>query len=302
MAISGFPAWWLIERASSPFFTDDVLAMTQPLSLRVLIVDDERYARERLMELLDERDAVDTVSQADSGEAAIRALREDAYDLVFLDVQMPERTGLDVVDTIGPAAMPTTIFVTAYDEYAIKAFELSALDYLLKPFDDDRFEQAFERALQMHRLQEADDVTQRFQRLLDAAEENEPDAPDAASGDDAEAEPSYIERLTIDLPGQVRVVPVDEIRYITAEDAYVKIHTSDDTYLLRERMHVLEDRLDPERFARIHRSTIVQLDLVETVLHRSGGDYAVRLTDHTELKVSRSRRDDLLDRLETGAA
>jgi len=276
--------------------------MTEPLSLRVLIVDDERYARERLMELLDGREAVAAVAQADSGEAAIRALREDAYDLVFLDVQMPERTGLDVVDTLGPAAMPTTIFVTAYDQYAIKAFELSALDYLLKPFDDDRFEQAFERALQMHRLQEADDVTQRFQRLLDAAEENEPDTPDAASDDDAETEPSYIERLTIDLPGQVRVVPVDEIRYITAEDAYVKIHTGDDTYLLRERMHVLEDRLDPERFARIHRSTIVQLDMVETVLHRSGGDYAVRLTDHTELKVSRSRRDDLLEQLETGAA
>jgi two-component system LytT family response regulator len=276
--------------------------MTEPLSLRVLIVDDERYARERLMELLDGREAVAAVAQADSGEAAIRALREDAYDLVFLDVQMPERTGLDVVDTLGPAAMPTTIFVTAYDQYAIKAFELSALDYLLKPFDDDRFEQAFERALQMHRLQEADDVTQRFQRLLDAAEENEPDTPDAASDDDAETEPSYIERLTIDLPGQVRVVPVDEIRYITAEDAYVKIHTGDDTYLLRERMHVLEDRLDPAHFARIHRSTIVQLDMVETVLHRSGGDYAVRLTDHTELKVSRSRRDDLLEQLETGAA
>ena len=271
--------------------------MTESLSLCVLIVDDERYARKRLNELLDGREAVGAVEKADSGEAAIRALREDAYDLVFLDVQMPERTGLDVVDTIGPAAMPTTIFVTAYDQYAIKAFELSALDYLLKPFDDDRFEQAFERALQMHRLQEADDVTQRFQRLLDAAEGNTSDATD---GEDADAGPSYIERLTIDLPGQVRVVPVDEIHYITAEDAYVKIHTADDTYLLRERMHVLEDRLDPERFVRIHRSTIVQLDLVETVLHRSGGDYAVRLTDRTQLKVSRSRRDDLLERLEIG--
>jgi two-component system LytT family response regulator len=271
--------------------------MTKPLSLRVLIVDDERYARERLRELLDGREAVDAVETAGSGEAAIRALREDAYDLVFLDVQMPERTGLDVVDTIGPAAMPTTIFVTAYDQYAIKAFELSALDYLLKPFDDERFEQAFERAVRMHRLQEADDVTQRFQRLFDAAEGNTSDAEDGE-----EAEPSYIERLTIDLPGQVRVVPVDEIRYITAEDAYVKIHTGEDTYLLRERMHVLEDRLDPARFARIHRSTIVQLDRVETVLHRSGGDYAVRLTDRTTLKVSRSRRDDLLERLETGAA
>ena len=273
--------------------------MTQSLALRVLIVDDERYARKRLLELLDGREAVATVAQADSGEAAIRALREDAYDLVFLDVQMPERTGLDVVETIGPAEMPPTVFVTAYDEYAIKAFELSALDYLLKPFDDDRFERSFERAVQMHRLQEADDITQRFQRLLDTAEGS---ASDAASSGDAEAEPSYIERLTIDLPGKVRVVPVEQIHHITAADAYVKIHTDEDTYLLRERMHVLEDRLDPARFARIHRSTIVQLDMVETVLHRSGGDYAVRLTDRTELKVSRSRRDDLLEQLKTGTA
>jgi two-component system LytT family response regulator len=271
--------------------------MTAPPSLRVLVVDDERYARQRLLELLDGRAAVDTVAQADSGEAAIRALRTDPYDLVFLDVQMPERTGLDVVDTIGPAEMPTTVFVTAYDQYAIEAFELSALDYLLKPFDDERFEQAFERALELHQLKEADDVTQRFQRLLDAAEETDA----GTAGEDESGDP-YIERLTIDLPGQVRVVPVGEIRYVTAEDTYVKIHTEDDTYLLRERMHVLEDRLDPERFARIHRSTIVRLDLIETVLHRSGGDYAVRLTDRTRLKVSRSRRDDLLERLETGAA
>lgn len=270
--------------------------MTESLSLRVLVVDDERYARERLLELLDGRPVVAAVETAASGEAAIRALREDAYDVVLLDVQMPERTGLDVVDTIGPATMPTTIFVTAYDEYAIKAFDLCALDYLLKPFDDDRFEQAFNRALEMHQLKEADDVTQRFQRLLDAANET----VDGTTGKEDSDDP-YLERLTIDLPGQVRVVPVGEIRYATAEDTYVKIHTENDTYLLRERMHVLEDRLDPEQFARIHRSTIVRLDLIETVLHRSGGDYAVRLTDRTRLKVSRSRRDDLLERLETGA-
>ena len=221
---------------------------------------------------------------------------------LFLDVQMPERTGLEVVDVIGPAAMPTTIFVTAYDRYAIQAFELSALDYLLKPFDDHRFEQAFQRSVKMHRLQEADAITQRFQRLIDTAQGNRADRPDVPIGRNEESAPSYIERLTIDLPGQVRVVPVDGIRYITAEDTYAKIHTGDDTYLLRERMHVLEDRLDPERFVRIHRSTIVQISLIETVLHRSGGDYAVRLTDRTKLTVSRSRRDELLERLERGAA
>ena len=228
--------------------------------LHVLVVDDERYARERLHDLLEDRDEVDAVDDADSGAAAVTALRDTAYDLVFLDVQMPERTGLEVVEAIGPAHMPPTIFVTAYDEYALEAFDLAALDYLLKPFDNDRFEQAFERALEMTKLRAAEAVTDRFRRLLDASDGAAPGAPD----DPGDAAP--IKRLTIDLPGKVRVVPVEDIRFITAEDAYVKIHTADEAYLLRERMHVLEDRLNPAEFVRIHRSTIVRLDLVETVI------------------------------------
>lgn len=289
--------------------------MTGPTSLRVLVVDDERYARKRIIELLEARDEVETIEGADSGEAAIEALRTSAYDLVFLDVQMPNRTGIEVVETIGPSVMPTTIFVTAYDEYALKAFECAALDYLLKPFDDDRFEQAFQRALEMMKLYEAEAVTDRFRRLLQASDTStthalsSPDQPSengaSASGQKegpADEHQPYLERLTIDLPGKVRVVPVDEIRYITAEDVYVKVHTEDDTYLLRERMHVLEDRLSPSDFARVHRSTIVRLDLIETVSHRSGGNYALRLNSGEVFKVSRSRRDALIDQLETGVS
>jgi two-component system LytT family response regulator len=278
-------------------------------SLSVLVVDDERYARERLVDLLEPRDAVEAIDRADSGDDAVEALRTETYDLVFLDVQMPERTGLEVIETLGPSNMPPTIFVTAYDQYALKAFEYAALDYLLKPFDDDRFEAAFRRGLEMRSLQEAEAVADRFQRLLDADEEDVKEA--TASGDDAEAPPTedgpadgdpYLQRVTIDLPGKVRVVPVEDIRFVTAEDAYVKIHTDEEAYLLRERMHVLEDRLDPTEFARIHRSTIVRLDLIETVLHSSGGDYAVRLQTGEKLDVSRSRRDELMDQLETGLA
>jgi two-component system LytT family response regulator len=278
--------------------------MTDASALSVLVVDDERYARKRLVELLTPREAVATIDSADSGDAAVEALRTDAYDLVFLDVQMPERTGLEVIETIGPANMPPTIFVTAYDQYALKAFEYAALDYLLKPFDDDRFEQAYRRGIEMRSLHEAEAVADRFQRLLDAS-----DGEVQAAGDDSGAvspptgtagEAPYLQRLTIDLPGKVRVVSVDDIRFITAEDTYVKIHTADEAYLLRERMHVLEDRLDPAHFARIHRSTIVRLDLIETVLHSSGGDYAVRLETGEKLDVSRSRREDLLDQLQTG--
>ena len=275
-------------------------------SLSVLVVDDERYARERLVDLLEPRDAVEHIDRADSGDDAVEALRSKTYDLVFLDVQMPERTGLEVIETLGPSNMPPTIFVTAYDQYALKAFEYAALDYLLKPFDDDRFEAAFRRGLEMRSLQEAEEVADRFQRLLTADEEDveaavsggeAPQARDEPAGDD-----SYLQRVTIDLPGKVRVVPVEDIRFVTAEDAYVKIHTDEEAYLLRERMHVLEDRLDPADFARIHRSTIVRLDLIETVLHSSGGDYAVRLQTGEKLDVSRSRRDELMDQLETGLA
>ncbi len=270
--------------------------MSDAPSLSVLIVDDERYARERLMELLTPRDEVEAVEQARSGQEAIEALRTSAYDLMFLDVQMPERTGLEVIDTLGPSNVPPTIFVTAYDEYALKAFEYAALDYLLKPFEDDRFEEAYERGLQMRTLQEAEVMADRFRRLLDASEEG------VAEEGDEEEEDAYLQRITIDLPGKVRVVPVEKIRFITAEDAYVKIHTPDDAYLLRERMHILEDRLDPSVFARIHRSTIVRLDLIEAVHHRSGGDYTARLETGEELDVSRSRHEDLIGQLETGGA
>ena len=278
-------------------------------SLSVLVVDDERYARERLVELLAPRAEVETIDQADSGGDAVEALRTSTYDLVVLDVQMPERTGVEVIETIGPANMPPTIFVTAYDQYALKAFEYAALDYLLKPFDDDRFEKAFERGVEMCDLHEAETIADRFRRFVDASDDPgstvEADAHSSSASPSANTtaasdEAAYLERLTIDLPGKVRVIPVEDIRYITAEDAYVKIHTAEDAYLLRERMHVLEDRLDPSAFARIHRSTIVQLDLIEAVHHRSGGDYVARLETGNELDVSRSRHENLLAQLETG--
>jgi two-component system LytT family response regulator len=276
--------------------------MSDAPSLSILVVDDERYARERLVELLKPREAVETIDRADSGDDAVEALRTNTYDLVFLDVQMPERTGLEVIETVGPSNMPPTIFVTAYDQYALKAFEYAALDYLLKPFDDDRFEEAYHRGIKMCSLQEAEAVADRFQRLLDASEE---EVESAAPGEETHEQngtsgDNYLQRVTIDLPGKVQVVPVEEIRFITAEDAYVKIHTDEEAYLLRERMHVLEDRLDPTEFARIHRSTIVRVDLIETVLHSSGGDYAVRLKTGEKLDVSRSRREELLDQLKTG--
>jgi two-component system LytT family response regulator len=280
-------------------------------SLSVLVVDDEPHARRRLVRLLDARGEVDEIDCAGSGQDAIEALRITAYDLMFLDVQMPEKTGLDVIKTIGPANVPPTIFVTAYDKYTLEAFELAALDYLLKPFDDDRFEQAFTRGLRVCTLHEAETVARRFASLLDGSPSEDAVSPETASSSPQSSSSSgpgapgasspYLERLTIDLPGKVQVIPVDQIRYITAEDTCVKVHTADEAYLLRERMHVLEKRLDPSDFARIHRSTIVRLDLIDVVLQRPGGDYAVRLSTGKELSVGRSRHQALLDRI-TGQA
>lgn len=251
--------------------------------VRVLIADDELLARQRLEDLLSEHEDVEIVSRVDSGVRAVEAIREKQPDLVFLDVQMPGKTGLDVVEAIGAQDMPITIFVTAYDRYALHAFDVAAVDYLLKPFDDERFEQALDRARRTLQLHEVDAVKSRLLALLEETEET--------SGSD------YLERIAVDMRGRVRVVPVETIDYITASGPYVELHVGDEKHLIREQMQTLEERLDPGLFLRIHRSTIVRLDLIESLLHGQGGDYAVQLDDGTRLKVSRARRDQLAERL-----
>lgn len=250
--------------------------------IRVLIVDDEPLARQRLEDLLRPLAAIEIVGTADGGDAAIDAIRRLTPDLVFLDVQMPGRTGLDVVREIGPEQMPATILVTAYDQYALKAFDLAAIDYLVKPFDDDRFEQAFQRARHMIELRDLGRLSSQLLSLLQNTERAGPAA-------DRSTESSYLERIAVEMRGQVRVVPVEQIDYITASGPYVELHVGEKTHLIRERLQTLEERLDPARFFRIHRSAIVRLDRIDTLLRDPGGDYAVRLNSGTQLSVSRSR-------------
>lgn len=232
--------------------------------LRVVIADDEPLARQRIEDLLAKEEHVAIAGFAMNGEEAIERIRELKPDLVFLDIRMPGRSGLEVIETIGAEAMPATIFTTAYDKFAPKAFDVAAVDYLVKPFDDERFAQALRRARQ-------------------AIEMRALAAPKAA----------YLDRLPVELRGQTRVVAVAQIDYITASGPYAELHIGGRTFAIREKMQTLEEKLDPARFFRIHRSAIVQLDRVETLLHAPGGDYAVRLKDGTELSVSRSRRDEL---------
>jgi two-component system LytT family response regulator len=264
--------------------------MTGP-NLRVLIVDDEALGRQRLEDLLRHEEGVEIVGFADNGDAAIKAIRSTKPDLVFLDVQMPHLTGLEVVRNIGPDHMPPTIFVTAYDRYALDAFDVAAVDYLVKPFDDERFEQAFRRARKMIGLTELGKLSERLRTVLNL------DAPAAAATPTmngasalADAPPSgYLERIAVEMRGQVRVVPVATIEYISASGPYAEIHVGDHTYIIRERMQTLEERLDPAHFFRIHRSVIVKLDQIETLLREAGGDYAVQLRCGARLSVSRNR-------------
>jgi two-component system LytT family response regulator len=250
--------------------------------IRVLIVDDEPLARQRLADLLRTL-PVQIAGIADNGEAAIVAIRDLAPDLVFLDVQMPGRTGLEVVREIGPEQMPPTIFVTAYDQFALKAFEVAALDYLVKPFDDERFEQAFERARRLIELRDFGRLSAQLIELLKQAGSDATQSPPPPGGH------GHLERIAVEMRGQVRVVPVADIDYVTASGQYAELHVGDRTYLIRERMQTLEERLDPAVFFRVHRSAIVRLDRIETLLRDAGGDYAVRLKGGAQLGVSRGR-------------
>jgi two-component system, LytTR family, response regulator len=255
--------------------------------LRVLIVDDEPLARQRLVDLLEGRSGVAVVGEATNGREALEAIQKLQPDLVFLDVQMPGMTGLEVVREIGPEHMPLTVFVTAYDQYALKAFEVAAVDYLLKPFDDERFEQAFERACRFWKLREVETLRERLLALLQS-EQTASSKPQASP---------YLERIAVKMRGQVRVIPVQEIEYITASGPYAELHVGNQVYVIREQMQTLEERLSPEKFIRIHRSAIVRIDLIDVLLRGAGGRYAVRLKNGVRLKVSRNRREALERRL-----
>ncbi|MEP7383169.1 MAG: LytTR family DNA-binding domain-containing protein [Gemmatimonadota bacterium] len=263
---------------------DDTGLRGSAQTLRVLVIDDEAPARQRVLDLLAHETGVEVVGTANNGNDAVARIRELDPDLVFLDMQMPGKTGLEVIRTVGADAMPATIFVTAYDQYALNAFDVAAVDYLVKPFDDERFEQSLARARRLVALEEVDRLAERLRSLL-----GEGGAPPHATASDAATSPGYLERIAVDMRGQVKIVPVRQIDFIEASGPYAELHVGDKKYLVRERMQVLEERLDPARFLRIHRSVIVRLDLVESLIRGAGGEYAVQLKGGVRLKVSRSR-------------
>ena len=269
--------------------------MAETRALRVLIVDDEPLGIERLRELVEEQPNVEVVGTADDGVAAIQAIREHQPDLVFLDIQMPRKTGMDVVREVGPRSMPATIFVTAYDQYALQAFDFAAIDYLVKPYDDERFEEAFRRARRKIELEGLDRLRDQLLTLLQGGS--------VAAGTPAGAPPptgapgAFLDRIAVQMKGKMRVVPVAQIEYITASGPYAELHVGAERHIIRESMQNLEEQLDPGRFMRIHRSAIVRIDLVDSLLRGGAGDYEVQLKSGVRLRVGRSRRELLEKRL-----
>jgi two-component system LytT family response regulator len=252
------------------------------VKIRTLIVDDEPLARERVKRFLkDERD-IELLGECGNGSDAIRAIKEMRPDLVFLDIQMPEKNGFDVIKSIDGEHLPTIVFITAYDQYALQAFEVHALDYLLKPFNRERFHSAVGRAKEQIEGQKRGELDERLASLISSIT----------------PEKKYLERMVVKSVGRVFFLKTEEIDWIEASGNYLKLHVGRDAHMIRETMNAVEAKLDPSQFMRIHRSTIVNVDRIKELHPMFSGDYSVILRDGTELALSRNYRERFLELFE----
>ena len=244
--------------------------------VRVLIVDDEPPARAKVRRFLAADPQVEVAGEAGSGPEAVEMIHLLRPDLVFLDIQMPGADGFGVLGALDAGAMPHVVFVTAYDEYALRAFEVHAVDYLLKPFDADRFATALARAKQRVRARPpADELEQRIRRALA----------------EARPAPAYLERLLVRTGTRAVFLRTDEIGWLEAEENYVRLHAGRESYLVRGTLAGLEERLDPAKFVRVHRSHMVNLASIRELHPWSHGDWMIVLHDGRELMLSRRYRD-----------
>jgi two-component system LytT family response regulator len=236
-----------------------------------VIVDDEELARDRIQTLLELQPDVEVVGVCTDGPSAVEMIDRTQPDLVFLDVQMPGMDGFEVVENLEPTKLPAVVFVTAHDAHALRAFEIHALDFLLKPFDQTRFEKALERARGQLSQSTGPVLDSRLVTLLEELHE----------------ERKYSERLIVKSSGRVFFVRTEEIDWVEASGNYVKIHTKSDAHLLRESMKNMEAKLDPKTFVRIHRSAIVNIDHIKELEPWFHGEYIVIMRDGTRLTASR---------------
>ncbi len=249
-------------------------------TIRVLIIDDEPLARDTIRLLLEDRPPFEIVGECKDGDEAVDAILETKPDLIFLDIQMPGRNGFEVVEAVGPERMPVVIFATAYDQYALRAFEAHALDYLLKPYDDDRFEKALDRAMDQIRQKQLGVLSSELMTLVKERRTEREENP--------EPEPTApLERIMVKERDALFFVKIEDIDWVEAAGDYVSLHVGKKSHLLRESMGRMETKLDPKLFVRIHRSTIVNVERISKLSPYFHGDYIVYLNDNTELRLSR---------------
>lgn len=253
-------------------------------AVRAVIIDDEPAARRGVRLLLSRDSEIEIVGEAGDGIEAVELIRRERPELAFLDVQMPGFDGFEVLRQAGDAAPAAVVFVTAYDEHALRAFEVHAIDYVLKPYEDARFHSAVERAKAGLRGLDAKALAARLAQLLQFVERT---TGEPAPAQDSTTAAERSDRILLKSSGEIYFLKVDEIDWIEAEGDYMKFHVAGKAHLLRETMARLEARLDHERFIRIHRSTIVNIDRVRKLIPAFAGDYAVVLADGTKLRLSR---------------
>jgi two-component system LytT family response regulator len=249
--------------------------------IRTLIVDDEALARKFIRRMLkDDRD-FEIVGECSNGKETVAMIRAENPDVVFLDVQMPEMDGFDVLESIGFERLPEIIFTTAYEQYAIRAFELHALDYLLKPFDQARFKEAIRYTKERFGSERRNDEGTQLRALVE----------------NIKNKPQHLERLVIKSGGRITFLRTDEITWIEADDKYVHLHTSTARPMVRQTLSAMEEQLDPARFRRIHRSAIVNIEQIAELQPLFSGEYSILLQDGTKLTLSRNYKDKLFELL-----
>jgi len=249
--------------------------------IRALIADDEALARKFIRRMLKDNHDVEIVGECSNGKDAVAMIRKQNPDVVFLDVQMPEMDGFAVLESIGVDQLPEIIFTTAYEQYAIRAFELHALDYLLKPFDQARFKDAIQHAKARLRSQRQKDGRLQMSALLESIKNK----------------PQYLERLVIKTGGRITFLSTDEINWIEADDKYVHLHTGKVSPMVRQTLNAMEAQLDPRKFSRIHRSAIVNVERIKELQPLFSGEHSILLEDGTKLTLSRSYKDKLFELL-----
>lgn len=263
---------------------DSDVLMMEGQKINALVVDDEPPARRKLENWLHQEDDIARVSSCPNAFEAIEELKRHPYDVLFLDIQMPQMNGFDMLHHVPIDARPLVVFVTSFDQYAIDAFNYHAVDYLLKPYDHSRFINTLDRVRERIAMKSSSAIQSQLTHLLESM--------GSAS--------SYLSHFTIKEPDSVRLVKVESVHWISAEGNYVMLHMGEKKHLVRDNIGRLATRLDPKQFPRIHRSTIVQLDFVDAFFPASHGDYTVVMKDGTQLFMSRTYKNQVRDVLQVG--